>query len=60
MKELKDGDYDSLIHNVDLAKDALAVIELLQLRLQYEIKVKLIDLDNTDSFRIHHEKKRCD
>ena len=52
----KDG-YDYLIENVDVAKDALAFIEMLQLRLQFQIKVKLSDLDNTDSFRVHNIEK---
>ena len=54
---MKEGGYNFLICNVDLAKDALVVIELLQLRLQYEIKVKLNDLDNMDLFHVHHQKK---
>ena len=49
----KDG-YDYLIENVDVAKDALAFIEMLQLRLQFQIKVKLSNLDNTDLFRVHN------
>ena len=57
MKELKLGGYNFLIFNVDLAKDALAFIQLLELRLQYKIKVKLNDLDNTDLFRVHQQKK---
>ena len=44
---------DYLIGNEDVTKDALAFIEMLQLRLQFQIKVKLLDLDNTDSFRVH-------
>ena len=50
MKELKLSGYNFLIGNVDLAKDALAFIQLLELGLQYKIKVKLNDLDNMDSF----------
>ena len=49
-KGLENDGFDYLIGNQDVAKDALAFIEMLQLRLQFQIKVKLSDLDNTDSF----------
>ena len=37
---LEDDGFDYLIGNEDVAKDALAFIEMLQLRLQFQIKTK--------------------
>ena len=50
---MENDGFDYLIGNEDVAKDALAFIEILQLRLQFQIKVKLSNLDNTDSFQVH-------
>ena len=55
---LENEGFDYLIGNEDVAKDALAFIEMLQLRLQFQIKVKLSNLDNTDSFRVHNKENK--
>ena len=57
IQELKDGGYNFLLHNEDLVKDSFAFIEMLELRLHYNIKVKLDYLDNRDSFSVHHVNK---
>ena len=57
MKGLKEGGYNFLIHNKDLIKNDLAFIKMLQLRLQYQMKVKLLDWDKTNSFCVHHIKE---
>ena len=54
-KALENDGFDYLIGNQDVAKDALAFIEMLQLRLQFQMKMKLSDLDNTDSFQVHNK-----
>ena len=50
--------FDYIVENEELAKDTFAFIEMLQLRLQYQIKVKLADLDNIDSLCVHDKKEK--
>ena len=57
-KELENNSFDYLIGNEDVAKDVLAFIEMLQLRLNFQIKVKLLNLNNTDSFRVHNKENK--
>ena len=56
--ELEEDGFKYIIDNEDLTKNALTFIEMLQLRLQYQVKVNLADLDNTDSFHVHGKKEK--
>ena len=45
-----------LLKNKQLACDALAIIEQIQIQLELQLKVDIKTLDNTDSFRLHTDK----
>ena len=45
-----------LLNNKELACDALAIIEQIQIQLELQLKVDIKTLDNTDSFRLHSDR----
>ena len=55
-KQLSAAGPSYLLKNKQLACDALAIIEQIQIQLELQLKIDIKTLDNTDSFRLHTDR----